>query len=653
MDVDRMVETYLPHLYAQSQMGQQVPTPTASPDSALAESDVVQVVPTVVHSLPAIGVEHDGGPAASKLRATASTMNMRAMFHRPPGEIAEPQLPARLGNRATPRDSIMVSRRALGRSAGWQVSRRRSEVEELISQANAVLDGSKRISGASQIRPPRSSLPVGSRWSQGSLASSRFSLPANRSSMAESLISSTPGSRTSSIRSLDPFSSDSNGLLSPADSYLTGMRSVSPASRIPSPTSGLRAPTPLLAALNRQQYRLESTRVESQVPSPLSARSVRSVRSVSHDGHLSSSSASLPHLGSSISSGLRAPSSLTTRLRESASLGQASAVSRTLISGIRPPQYSSESAVSHVRAAATSSVNSMSGLRQPSDLRKLRPVKSTSTSLRSMYTEESQRRATAEAATAAGRKPDVRTIFKPDMEFLTLRPVHTPDLVIRKFDPRMVERAMTPMLKTSVRLSAMSRGKMPNFDSDSELESESEATVSEMNSDTPVNDSTAKFSSTLPTIPGSPAVDSYRHQSDETLGVSASIEELLDAYRDDYIDSNVPSMAYLPDCDDVEVKMESRISDLGSPVLGPEKHAHRRFPTPKFLGLRRKQSQPSLIKPPSTSSVGRLSSSLIPRFSTSKQRQQQQQPSPQQQPSGIPAMRKTKSLWSLKSTWNR
>ncbi|KAJ1937585.1 hypothetical protein EC988_007847, partial [Linderina pennispora] len=344
------------------------------------------------------------------------------------------------------------------------------------------------------IRPPRSSLPVGTRWSQGSVGSPRFSLPASRSSIGESL--GGLGSRASSVRSLDPFASDGSGLVSPADS----------ASRIPSPASGLRAPTPLLAALNRQQHRLESTRADMQVPAL----------------RLAGSSASLP-LGpvSTPISGLRAPGSLASGMR----------VPRTLISGIRPP----------------------------SDLR-LRPAKSNA-SLHKMFTEESRRT----------RKPDVRTLFKPDVEFLTLRPVHTPDLVLRKFDPRMVERAMTPMLKTSVRLSATRRGKIPEFsDSDSEV---------------------------------APLDEPGDEPGDETLGMSASMEELMEAYCDDCIDS-VPSMAYLPD----ETKMESRLSDLGSPELVPE--APRRFPTPKFL--RRKQSQPSLIKPPSTSGVARLSSSLLP-----------------------------------------
>ncbi|KAJ2879947.1 hypothetical protein IWW38_006032 [Coemansia aciculifera] len=37
-----------------------------------------------------------------------------------------------------------------------------------------------------------------------------------------------------------------------------------------------------------------------------------------------------------------------------------------------------------------------------------------------------------------------------DDGFLTLRPVHTPDLVSRTIDPRLIERAMTPMLKTNI-----------------------------------------------------------------------------------------------------------------------------------------------------------------------------------------------------------
>ncbi|KAJ2818368.1 hypothetical protein FBU31_005898, partial [Coemansia sp. 'formosensis'] len=50
-------------------------------------------------------------------------------------------------------------------------------------------------------------------------------------------------------------------------------------------------------------------------------------------------------------------------------------------------------------------------------------------------------------------RPGVQALFAGsacDEGFLTLRPVHTPDLVPRTIDPRLIERAMTPMLKTNV-----------------------------------------------------------------------------------------------------------------------------------------------------------------------------------------------------------
>ncbi|KAJ2472472.1 hypothetical protein GGI02_001558 [Coemansia sp. RSA 2322] len=55
--------------------------------------------------------------------------------------------------------------------------------------------------------------------------------------------------------------------------------------------------------------------------------------------------------------------------------------------------------------------------------------------------------------------------FRPDDDdcagFLTLRPVHTPDLVPRTIDPRLVERAMTPMLKTASGLRFRSMADLP------------------------------------------------------------------------------------------------------------------------------------------------------------------------------------------------
>ncbi|KAJ2323000.1 hypothetical protein GGH92_011007 [Coemansia sp. RSA 2673] len=50
-------------------------------------------------------------------------------------------------------------------------------------------------------------------------------------------------------------------------------------------------------------------------------------------------------------------------------------------------------------------------------------------------------------------RPGVQALFSGnscDEGFLTLRPVHTPDLVPCTIDPRLIERAMTPMLKTNV-----------------------------------------------------------------------------------------------------------------------------------------------------------------------------------------------------------
>ncbi|KAJ1958985.1 hypothetical protein GGI12_004575, partial [Dipsacomyces acuminosporus] len=157
----------------------------------------------------------------------------------------------------------------------------------------------------------------------------------------------------------------------------------------------------------------------------------------------------------------------------------------SLVSSVSKKQAEKITPLSKVPTPGLTATNSFSGLRQPSSLNKLPRNASTSllrnttgSSLHSTPTRTSDTdlytslpSAFAKRSTGS-RRPDVRGIFNQENEFLTLRPVHTPDLIPRRCDPRLVERAMTPMLKTDIvlmysRLAAqMSRDNINEDDED-------------------------------------------------------------------------------------------------------------------------------------------------------------------------------------------
>ncbi|KAJ2546659.1 hypothetical protein GGH95_006793, partial [Coemansia sp. RSA 1836] len=265
------------------------------------------------------------------------------------------------------------------------MSRRRSEVQALITQANAVMSSALRRSSAldppaalaatqtlpRQLRPPRASFPV----------------------------YATPG--LSSLRS-------------PA---LSSLRS--PGSLADAASSGLRAPTALAAALSRQQHRLEPARGGSRL--------------LRH----SISDIALPPAPAGAAANALLPASMR------GARGAATTTATTPLSGIRPPPpptapHPPASAPPANRRAAPASAG-------PSRLRHAGP---SSAALRQAFGEGGVRARPGVQALLAGNSGSSGSAC--DEGFLTLRPVHTPDLVPRTIDPRLIERAMTPMLKTNV-----------------------------------------------------------------------------------------------------------------------------------------------------------------------------------------------------------
>ncbi|KAI8318477.1 hypothetical protein GQ54DRAFT_314450, partial [Martensiomyces pterosporus] len=486
---------------------------------------------------------------------------------------------------------------------------------------------------STRIRPPRASFPLSGPLSAAASAQSlrigsispRSSLVSTHSSLTDMLATPTE-SRASS-------GSDHGAMDSPV------------MSRIPSPTSGLRAPTSLVAALNRHQHRLESVRQEvssSESPAAMTPARNSSIESFVAGGGSGSGSGSGIKTPTPLS-GIRPPASTGSLVRtlgvsikppHSASGGGTGGNSSNSSSGTLTPAYRRAPGGHSLAAAAAatastvgrrqgervaaavktphtiSAASSFSGTQQASSIGRLRSVRSSTTSLRSAYTSGVStggvRGGSVDAVTAqweAGgrrtptaphRRPDVRGVFNQQNEFLTLRPVHTPDLIPRRFDPRLVERAMTPMLKSNVGRSYSSRAAAQNFSNGGDDESSYE--YQEPHSAIQV----------LPTLPEDPS-------SAETP-----------------VSEETPLSAGLP---------PSHISPLNSPEIpSGAGFLAGTFSKPSFLSWGRGKSASSApvsaIPQPSPSRVSGSAASARP-------------------PSLIPSLRKSKSLWSLKSAWSK
>ncbi|KAJ2260840.1 hypothetical protein GGI01_002715 [Coemansia sp. RSA 376] len=346
-----------------------------------------------------------------QLRASASVMNLRGAYV----ERASSQSLASAMRRST---TASISQIAAPPRPQQPVSRRRSEVQALITQANAVMSSGLRRSsaldppasqGLKQLRPPRASFPL---YSTPSLSLLR-----------------------------------SPGLLSDAA------------------PSGLRTPTALSsslsAALSRQQHRLEPARGEHLLRHSISSGDMAlplsmlaPVRSI--NAELLTSVPRIPR-GSTPLSGIRPPPpSAPANMSRNSVAAQPTPLTRRLTPGA--PLSSRATGTARTSLAGPMSAGS-------SRLRHSGPSSATlrQTYKASFYDGSDSDEYTATPSGLPPRRltsgsimrsrPGVQALFSGnscDEGFLTLRPVHTPDLVPRTIDPRLIERAMTPMLKTNV-----------------------------------------------------------------------------------------------------------------------------------------------------------------------------------------------------------
>ncbi|KAJ2616832.1 hypothetical protein EV177_000859 [Coemansia sp. RSA 1804] len=511
------------------------------------------------------------------------------------------------------------------------VSRRRSEVQALISQANAVLGNSNSNSSsngfgtappaASRLRPPRSSLPLSfaenihARAPNGS-SSSRFSGNYYSQSLRYSL--ATP--RTS-VLSLSPRNSQRLSSLSESEA-----------------TTPLRAspPAALSAALSRQHHRLESARGESASPggdvSPLALTPVRS-------------------LNSDVFASVRTARGMRASVRSAAAAGSSASASASALGSTRIPI---------IRNASASQIHaSMPAIRRLPSSGRLRPVGadhddsiSSSSSLPSLarrVTVNQGRRVAAAAAAAAASAAFSSGASDSDSEFLTLRPVHTPDLVPRTIDPRLIERAMTPMLKRNIKAQQQQHlSQQPRSLAHALVGSLVESMESMESGAKPTH---ALLPSPPPHSPSPPPPPHPQSQSppQQTLPLSPRLSQSLSP-RQSLLARDSTSTTTQDASGGV-----SRMSPLNSPDISADAPRRRSFgagrfamPTGLFSRSKKNSSKPvsavsAIPMPPPPSSASASASATATASASAKVR------SSNLGISNIPSLSKARSLWSLKA----
>ncbi|KAJ2157416.1 hypothetical protein GGF46_004517 [Coemansia sp. RSA 552] len=598
-DIEAMVEAYLPRVHARfcamvdrddgadSDSGAR--QRTASETSTLAEAGCVQSVYAESNqsasseetlSLPRRALP---GPQMLRLRKSAT-----GPAGGPPGQATRQLRPS--ASTASLKPSTLATQRARRVHTVSQIaapatvaSRRRSEVQALLSQANAVMSTTRRRSALertpTQPLPPQSqpSPRVGGQWQQ---RPPRSSLPLTSGMRRMNSIVISP---RSSLDGPPPHNVRSSVL---SDSGIP--------SRIAPPTS-------LTAALTRNQHRLEAKGSRLAEPgeiSPLALTPVYKSRSLGPENIRKSRS-----LGRQ-----------STLKGKSETCSPATPVSRhrsgrmsISLSGLRPPNSGSRIPVASpqppatpniarrppLRPAAYSTPHSASMIGMPGGLRRLGSsamLRSHTVGYSGMSDSDSDE---SQLFPAPGTERRTPLMLRPssrrsdiDDEFLTLRPVHTPDIVPRTIDPRLVERAMTPMLKTNLGLH-----KKSNLSQQAQQSSDSD------DSDGPVTPTHAPL-------------------SDNACRLSTVLE--------------VSSVA--------ELQPPSRMSPIASPPISPDlrsisTESARKFVRPGFLARRWTRHSNVPVTP-----------SSIPMPPVPADKPQPKKPSS----SRIPSLRKARSLWSLR-----
>ncbi|KAJ1941207.1 hypothetical protein GGF37_003652 [Kickxella alabastrina] len=604
-----------------------------------------------------LGAKPEPSAASRQLRAPSSVMNLRGAFVDLDGQQA-----ARMADRRSSNHSLsqLGSSRSL---LPLPSCRRRSEVESLITQANAVLNSGMRRSStyhlpvstsARHTLPPRASFPV----SFGSSKEAR----ALRSSIASprSMVMGLNGSRYS-LASESGYDS-------------------SQISRIPSPVSGLRAPVSLAATLSRhQQHRLDAARNDvgatgfndafSQQSRSLNAEVYAAHRSSTGNGgggaQILSQACGTRALNASIGA-----LSGTNVSRLSSSNG-----SSLPLTYRRASQDHPTASTPAARTANTTSVGANGqGVRRLPSASQLRLAGSTSTrriNLNSsgygstsndrvgptngpnangernsdeLKTRRSTTVSSASASASGLQRPSIQNLFKQDDEFLTLRPVHTPDIVPRTIDPRLVERAMTPMLKTNVGILHSSIADMlrTNASPHAKVNTITFAYTLSDDDDDEVEDFGEFCARNVPQSP-----DAAASALATVPEVSPNTEGALQSHL-----SPLSSPAGLP-----VVDFSESTTPKASTNTATRSSFSGRFGRPSFLSRNRTKS---LAKPETTSSA--VSGIPMPSFSSfmsPSSKPAPVKPAKAAPPaanaspavaSNIPTLRKARSLWTLRSS---
>ncbi|KAJ2651048.1 hypothetical protein IWW40_002067 [Coemansia sp. RSA 1250] len=596
VDVDAMVAAYLPHVYAKlygTAEGTRERTESESSARTLADT----------HGGSDYAESHDSASSEDtllqqrsvRMRPAQSLPEQRRKPTRLDGKLStpRPRHAASVANLKAVEGSARHARRQLHSLAqlaapATVASRRRSEVEALITQANAVLSiapsGPARRRSANQphcalaapsgLRPPRASFP---------LSAARMPPQPQRA-----------GSIVISPR---------NSIASPRGSVLSD----SGISRIPSPASALSslqiARQPLRSDSMRRRAHLSSG--SSSEISPLALAPVHTAISSELAACRLPASAPIRRSRPSISlSGLRPPQPpASSGLR----MPSTPALKRPPVSAVVPRGASS--------LVASSGSGGLAGARRlqgPSSVQHLPRLLGSSGSMMRSSTvgysgmsyayssdsEESSMLADSSDTLARLRNPGARGSGRGganrDDEFLTLRPVHTPDIVPRTIDPRLVERAMTPMLK----LNASAKQPAPS------------SSLSQM----------------------------VQQLSDDNCSSMASLPDAGNSNRVIIMEDSRPEPRTSTNTDQV-----SHMSPLNSPKQSFGARAStdsgRRFGRPGFLARRWTKH--------STAPVPAVSAIPMPPPSTEKS------PPKKSVSSKIPSLRKARSLWSLRPSLSK
>ncbi|KAJ2477210.1 hypothetical protein IWW56_004471 [Coemansia sp. RSA 2131] len=597
VDVEAMMAAYLPHIHAQLNTGDVAEAArerTASESSTLAD--------------PHSSLHGDNPEYAESQRSTSSEDTLQGARTprrmRPPQSLIEQRRKsaargsdsaikaADLNTQRTPKPRLRqisstanlrapepaterrrvhtVSQLAAPRVPATLASRRRSEVEALITQANAVLNGS----GSGRIRQ---------------------SLPQQRQQTSQPISRLRPP-RASLPLSADMAHRNSSIVISPRSSVIMSnprisVMSDSAMSRIPSPVSTMRSPaTPLGMAMTRQHYRLDaaqrrqSNRSSNGEISPLALTPVHS----SIGAEIKSCTLPTPRQSR--------PSISLSGLRPTVNGGP----SRIPVTPTykRPPPGMAAPRGASASMVATPGSGGLAGMRrtaaQHTQMRRLGSSDAlcsstisygSSSLMHSIYSSDSDDSLPGLAAPSLLRRAPSRA-YRDD-EFLTLRPVHTPDIVPRTIDPRLVERAMTPMLKLNPAKQLASASSLSRM-------------VQQLSDD-------------------NSSISSMHGTTRAKLGTVS--REIL-----------VP----VPEAKSPSIDQVSRMSPLNSPkhssVTRPSTDSSRRFGKPGFLSRR----------------WTKHSTSPVPVSAIPMPPPVQSQPAKKPMSSKIPSLKKARSLWSIR-----